>query len=718
MTLLNPWMLLGAAAIAVPIALHFLNRTQVRVVPWGAMRFLAAAVKRNERHLRFSDLLLLLLRCLLLLLLALAFARPVWEAAAPPAAEGPLRAAFVVDASGSLLQSDGVQTRWDLAVRAVDAALAELPDGSSAALVLAADDARVLVAEPTADFGVLRRTLARERPSHRGGDLLPALQRALTLLDGGQGRREVVVVTDGQAAAWRQLDAVERLFADGASGARLRVVTVGGPPEANVALVSLTPESPFAVAGRRLRVRAEVANFGPAPVASVRVQAGLDGEAPTAEAIVPSIAPGATARVDLSLRPDRDGARVVTAFLEPDRLAWDDARAAGVRVERRFDVLVVEGAPPRAGAPRDGFFAAAALVPVPPAEHEAHPVRVTVVDVPGLARLQLDDFRAVFLCNVPRLDAATVAALPAYLARGGGLAVFPGPATDPRFHNELAARGLLPALLGDTPARTERPRRLQGRDFQHPLVAPWNDPAFGRFDTVRVDEAWPLSAAVTGGEAPLAGEPRVVLAFEDGAPFAFERIYGSGRVFLFAGPAHTVWGDLPLRASFVPLVARILDALAAGQGTALTVPVGRRFVLPVGLEQVQKPVFVLRPGEDGDPRPAGRVETSQRGALVEVRDIQFAGTYTVRVGEDGAPLLFAAQAPAAESDLRPLPAPELERLARLAPGAAPRGPTALAGSGGASWLSRDLHLWAPLVAVVLLLAAAEAFLARYCTRPR
>ena len=41
MTFLNILLLGGMAAAAIPVLLHFFNRSRPRVVPWGAMHLLA-----------------------------------------------------------------------------------------------------------------------------------------------------------------------------------------------------------------------------------------------------------------------------------------------------------------------------------------------------------------------------------------------------------------------------------------------------------------------------------------------------------------------------------------------------------------------------------------------------------------------------------------------------------------------------------------------------
>ena len=75
----NPALLYGLAAASVPILIHLLNRRKYREVPWAAMRFLLAAVRKNRRRVRVEQWLLLAVRTLIILLVVAAMARPFLE---------------------------------------------------------------------------------------------------------------------------------------------------------------------------------------------------------------------------------------------------------------------------------------------------------------------------------------------------------------------------------------------------------------------------------------------------------------------------------------------------------------------------------------------------------------------------------------------------------------------------------------------------------------
>src|SRR5947208_16905567 len=67
----------GALLVGLPILIHILNRRRYKIVPWAAMEYLLAAMKKNRRRLKFEQWMLLATRCLVMLFLGLALARPL-----------------------------------------------------------------------------------------------------------------------------------------------------------------------------------------------------------------------------------------------------------------------------------------------------------------------------------------------------------------------------------------------------------------------------------------------------------------------------------------------------------------------------------------------------------------------------------------------------------------------------------------------------------------
>ncbi|MBU1676787.1 BatA and WFA domain-containing protein, partial [bacterium] len=174
---LNPGLLLGALAAAVPIVLHLLNRRRVREIRFSDLRFLEEVQVQRSRSLGLHRLLLLLLRVLAILLIALAVARPRLSGLAPGDA-GRVSMLVVVDASASMQTAEDEGPRFAAAVAYAATTAADLTGGSEIQVLLAADEPRAVFGDWTRGGEGAAGALRQLTPTDGGFDLPAALTSA------------------------------------------------------------------------------------------------------------------------------------------------------------------------------------------------------------------------------------------------------------------------------------------------------------------------------------------------------------------------------------------------------------------------------------------------------------------------------------------------------------------------------------------------------------
>ncbi|MEC9112205.1 MAG: BatA domain-containing protein, partial [Verrucomicrobiota bacterium] len=106
MSFLNPALLMGAAALAIPIIVHLLNRRRFKRVKWAAMRFLEVSLERNQRRMKVEDWILLLLRLVIVALIVLALSRPATDWIKSSGLGSTVTASVIVDSSASMQRTD------------------------------------------------------------------------------------------------------------------------------------------------------------------------------------------------------------------------------------------------------------------------------------------------------------------------------------------------------------------------------------------------------------------------------------------------------------------------------------------------------------------------------------------------------------------------------------------------------------------------------------
>src|SRR5439155_8484133 len=144
MTFLAPLMLIGGAAVSIPVAVHFFFKARYKPLPWAPMKFLREAIEQTSQRIKFQEWVLLAMRCLVVLLLALALARPGVTTAGASGRGEAIDAVLVIDNSFSMGAQDGDRTRLE---RAKDAALQvidSLPPNSTVLVYTCSDRAEPL----------------------------------------------------------------------------------------------------------------------------------------------------------------------------------------------------------------------------------------------------------------------------------------------------------------------------------------------------------------------------------------------------------------------------------------------------------------------------------------------------------------------------------------------------------------------------------------------
>lgn len=184
MAFLAPLMLVGLAALALPVIIHLLDRTRTTTVDWPTLRFLKAARREAAQRARLKHLLVFLARCLLIALVVLAMSKPYRSAqrwGPPPAL--PQTLVIVIDNSYSMGFREGAsdRTRFERAKVVALEQIATLSIEDEVAVILANESPTPLTARPTRDHAQAGKLIRQAKLSARGTDLAPAVLQAFAL---------------------------------------------------------------------------------------------------------------------------------------------------------------------------------------------------------------------------------------------------------------------------------------------------------------------------------------------------------------------------------------------------------------------------------------------------------------------------------------------------------------------------------------------------------
>lgn len=236
MLFLNPLLLWGLLAAAVPIAIHLLNRRRHKTIQWAAMQFLLKATRESRGKKKLRHILILTCRALAIAALAFAAARPIASGLIGWGGGSIDTVVLLLDRSASMetKPGDGLNPRRQIVIEKVRDAMASL----GAARLVLIDSASGKPQEiPSPD---ILADLSSTAATDTAADFPTLLARAAEFLADTTGRSEVWLASDLQASNWHPDD--ERWSAALASLVALpqkpaiRVLSITGPSAPNTAV--------------------------------------------------------------------------------------------------------------------------------------------------------------------------------------------------------------------------------------------------------------------------------------------------------------------------------------------------------------------------------------------------------------------------------------------------------------------------------------------------
>ena len=634
MQFLNPAVLLGLVAAALPLAIHLLHRGRTQPHPFSDFTFLRQLQQNRMRRLQLRQWLVLLLRTLIIALIVCAFARPTYQAGRGwGGGDSPVAVHALLDLSYSTRYQRPAGSLFDQLQRQLGDLLAVLPPRD---LVTVQPFAQRPHPPFAGDRTYLAERMAELAPTQAATDLRAALHAVAQHLnqESALAAHELFIFTDLAEYNWDQLDDALPSFA----GTRVYIAGPHTQPRPNAYVKRVAAPSWMLAADAKVTLRADIAHSG----AGTALDLFVDGQRTRRHSVDPG-APGTT-QVALSFSPRRPGRLSGHIALADDALALDNRRYFTLDLPTAITALLFGERPEDAYYARRALGAAALSDPVV----EIRTGLFADLDASALAGVDV-----LVLCNLARLGAAQKAALDEFVAGGGGVVLFPAPHSDLGYYNRDLLTGLTPGRFKDrvgTPGNTAAYQVLDEDGPHHPLfndllTSDSDQPRFyAYFSLVPAPDLLPLARF---GDGQLA----MALAWQE-----------QGRVALAAFPIDPQWNDLHRRGLFAPLLHRLVRELSLPPDRHATYLVGETVYRRLADVPMEAVVEAETPSGErlrlGPERVGGQY-------LWKIPRVGEAGIWYLRAA--GATVdAFAVNLDARESALAPV-APE--RVRRVFPGA-------------------------------------------------
>ena len=674
MSFLNPFLLFGSLALAIPVLIHLVRREKSEIIPFSSLMFLLKVPKRSIRQQKIKNLLLMALRLLILALLVGAFARPYMTQPAKPPVNGTANRGIVVmlDNSYSMRYGNNFDRLKAEAQKRIDSMRA-----SDRMAIIAFNENATLLSRPTSDKNALKAVVDALQPSYAGTRYYEAFtlaDRALNEFGGDQ--KQLVLISDFQRNGWN------RSSRESIIGANVKTETVNLAVQNpnNVGIDSVLVDQTSFTRTYSGRVIARIHNYRKDIPVDVDVSLSLNDKEVGRKKLTVSANPALAEFTGFDLPLGFSKGRV---HINPnDPLKVDDDFLFALERREKLKLLIVDtGKAKQSLYLRQAYTSTADL-----------PFEVTIVPVSSVTPEEVARHEVVVINDVPRLPDKVREKLDDLRKTGQGQLVILGENSEIGWWNGYAK----------LPVKPEQ-RIFVAKDRGKPSVSLTTyDRNHGIFKPFEKSTRVVLNSAQFFAYMNVEAKPgAVVLAkYEDGSPAIVESSKEDHGMLVFNSTVDNAkWNDLPLKPSFLPLFHEMIRYLSRYNQNRSWYALGEGIPVVAGLESVAGAVIDPK----GDRQALGQLSAGQAKFFTPAMP----GFHEIRVGPDTR--LVAVNPPSSEGNLDSMPPEDL--LASVQRTQTESQQAGFFGSEEKIEYARRQMVWWYLLLIALLAGIAEIYIA-------
>lgn len=610
MTFLNPAVLFGLFAAAIPIVLHFLNLRKLKTIEFSTLAFLKELQKTKIRRIKLKQWLLLLIRVLIILFLVLAFARPTLKSITlGESSAAKTTAVIILDNTFSMSivgEKGSLFNNYKIIAKNL---LNNFQPGDEIALISVGDlnGQNQLFSGNMAE---IKKRIDDLEISNISGTLNQAMIRAAQILYQSKNfNKEIYLLTDLQKDRIANSSSEISNFGKTISPeTRLYIFNNKQNEVVNLGIADLKPNNQLYELGKEVSFSAQIKNYSNSSVNDNVVSFFINGKRTAQKSL--SMTANETKEISFETTLQDTGLVEFTAELEDDAILQDNRRYFSVHIPSNISLLLLYD------RPDDAKFVKLSLgIPNPK-------IKLTELRTEQTASVNPQKFDAVIIVGTEGLSNAKI--LVSFVENGGGLIVSPGTQSSlagiQKFSRELGLP--IPTALIGKPGSPDSFTQFSKTDFQHPLLKNiFEEKTKTQIESPEIFCYFKTLTTANG---------KSIISLVDNSSFLAEYKFGRGRVLSFSSAPVLSWNTFPLKAFFAPLMNKALLYCSVKSNQDSTLICGNEAVTDIS-NAASKQIKILSPDN---------TETYyDADSLVNKRYLTFinttkAGTYKVYSGKN------------------------------------------------------------------------------------
>ena len=600
MTFLNPAVLIGLAAGAIPILIHLFNLRKLKQIEFSSLQFLKELQKNKIRKVKLKQWLLLLLRTLIVLFIVGAFSRPALRGVA---IQGTTSAAkttsvFIIDDSFSMSALDASGTLFNQSKHKVNECLSILKEGDDAAVIFVSDINKSKI-KLTQDINSLYAQIKDANPSAVHSELNEAILKSSELLSESKNfNKELFIFSDFQRSGI-SLDSVKADYGK-LLDKRTQVFLFPFQKNSvfNIGIDSMRINSAILEKGKPLSVSVFVKNYSGSGLNNSVVSIFQNNTRTSQKGI--TLSAGESKEYILESVLNENGRVEIKGSIEGDDIDADNSSYLCLNIPENISIGIFSR------VSSDSRYAELALASLDSSSF----IRVTKKDISAFNYDAIDKYSTVFLFGMsPEID---MNKLNSFAESGKGVFIVPSSNQTLEEVNAFAMKfGMKTAeRLFDGSKNGESISVSAKADYDHPLFQ----------EIFQKGKSSAIQLPVINKSFLFKSDYRFrpVISASDNSMLMLEMSKGRGKFIVSSFAFVPSWTDFPFKAIFLPFIFRSALYLSSLNYSSVSYYAGEEIRIPIP-DAMGSNLKIVKPNKEEESFAAGEIkakrniETNQKG---------------------------------------------------------------------------------------------------------
>lgn len=582
MTFINPYILFGLFAVAIPILLHLFNLQKVRKMEFSTLMFLKEIQKSKLRKIRIKQILLLIIRIFIIVFLVLAFSNPVFKGYF--AGNNPdIRKCgiFVLDNSFSMSIKDEKGSSYEQAKNSLKNILSLYYSGDKIFLITSSHLKNFEIGELKNAQNLLDSVKNLELTSVRFG-LSGLMDYVKNIIEKNNSPLyEVFILSDNQKNNFIAENISGKFFEESRKNIHFYNIDIGKRTANNISIEKAEIKSRIPEVNKEIKISVAVKNHNNFNCLNKQINLFIDDKK-AAETVI-DIASGERKEISLTFRPARTGN--ITGYVE---LLQPDFFEDEILQDNKYFFSLYIPEKINGGLVGDNEFAFRYIKLAVESAEKLSGTGNKIFNLNSYSNINesVKSSDMLIISGKNNFSESESGVLTEYIRNGGGVIIFSSKNMNIESYNSFFSRinslrvENIMRIFTDTSAQNKFDRI----DFEHPMF-------YGAFKneelSITSEKFFVESPEITFLYKILPGSnTKSLMSLPGGNVFLAESDYGDGSLIFCAVSADEDMSDFPKKSLFPLIVSRSIHYLGNGVYKNDNNTVGRNNIVTLGKNKI------------------------------------------------------------------------------------------------------------------------------------